>query len=142
MRYLLDTNVVSELRKRDGVADRNVIRWAARQDVDDLFISVVSVMEIDLGIRLVGRRDPVQAKALLAWFERAVLGDLADRILPISLDIALRTAALHVPNPRPERDAYIAATALSHGLTVITRNVADFKPMDVPLLNPWDERRQ
>ena len=142
MRYLLDTNVVSELRKRDGVADRNVIRWAARQDVDDLFISVVSVMEIDLGIRLVGRRDPVQAKALLAWFERAVLGDLADRILPISLDIALRTAALHVPNPRPERDAYIAATALSHGLTVITRNVADFEPMDVPLLNPWDERGQ
>lgn len=142
MRYLLDTNVVSELRKRDGVADRNVIRWAARQDVDDLFISVVSVMEIDLGIRLVGRRDPVHAKALLAWFERAVLGDLADRILPISLDIALRTAALHVPNPRPERDAYIAATALSHGLTVITRNVADFEPMDVPLLNPWDERGQ
>ncbi|MGC3953791.1 MAG: type II toxin-antitoxin system VapC family toxin [Propionicimonas sp.] len=137
MRYLLDTNVLSELRKREGIADRNVVGWAAAQDAEQLFVSVISVMELDLGIRLVERRDPAQGKVLRTWLDRAVLGDLADRILPVSLDIALRVAALHVPNPRPERDAYLAATALSHGLTMVTHNVADFEPTGVPLLNPW-----
>ena len=97
-------------------------------------------MEIELGIRLVERRDHAQGVVLRTWFERAVLEDLVDRILPVSLDIALRTAALHVPNPRPERDAYIAATALSHGLTVVTRNIADFESTGVRLFNPWQEK--
>ncbi|BBZ51386.1 type II toxin-antitoxin system VapC family toxin [Mycobacterium heidelbergense] len=135
---MLDTNVISELRKRAGAADRHVLGWAAGQDVEDLFLSVVSVMELELGITRIERRDSRQGEALRAWFERAVIGDLADRILPITLAVARRTAAMHVPDPRPDRDAYIAATAQVHGLTVVTRNVADFVPMGVAFLNPWE----
>ena len=137
MKSLLDTNVVSELRKRPGVADPRVLAWADAQDVDDLYISVISVMEIELGVARIERRDAEQGAILRAWFERAVIGDLDGRTLPVSLTIARRTALLHVPDPRPDRDAHLAATAHVHGLTVATRNVADFAPTGVSVFNPW-----
>lgn len=136
--FLLDTNVVSELRKvRLGKADPNVARWADEVDPADLYLSVIVVQELEIGIRLAERRDPAQGAIFRAWLEAQVLPAFAGRILPVDIAVALRSAALHVPDPRPVRDALIAATALVHRMTVITRNVADFAPTSVSVLNPW-----
>ena len=138
MSHLLDTNVVSELRKaRAGKADPGVMAWAANVDANRLFISVVTVMELELGVLSLARKDPGQATLLRAWLQQQVLPEFAERILPIDLAVARRCAGLHVPNRRSERDALIAATALVHGLTVVTRNVGDFAPTGVPIINPW-----
>lgn len=134
--FLLDTNVVSELRRPER-ADANVRAWASGTPAELYAISVVTVLELERGILLVERRDAMQAAVLRRWLEREILTPLADRILPIDTAIARRCANLHVPDPRPERDALIAATALTLGLTVVTRNVGDFEPMGVALLNPW-----
>lgn len=139
MSFLLDTNVISELRKRPGIADARVVAWANARASDDLFISVVTVLEIELGVARLERRDASAGRALRRWLEDGVLGGFAGRILSIGLAEARRAADLHVPDPRPERDAYIAATALVHGLTVVTRNVADFESIGVPLVDPWEE---
>jgi len=137
--YLLDTNVVSELRKiRSGRADARVASWASTPSSEGFFISVISLMELETGVLLLARRDPAQAASLRAWMNDQVIPGFADRVLPVDEAIALRCAALHVPDTRPERDALIAATALVHGMTVVTRNVADFLPMGVALFNPWD----
>jgi predicted nucleic acid-binding protein len=135
--YLLDTNVVSELRKRPGVVDPHVLAWAEARPAHQLSISAITVMEIELGILLLERRDADQGKMLRQWFERGVLVGFAGRILPVDVGVARRAAQLHAPDPRPERDEYIAATALEHGLTVATRNIADFEPTGVPLVDPW-----
>lgn len=134
--FLLDTNVVSELRRPER-ADANVRAWASGTPAELYAISVVTVLELERGILLVERRDAMQAAVLRRWLEREILTPLADRILPIDTAIARRCANLHVPDPRPERDALIAATALTLGLTVVTRNVGDFEPMGVTLINPW-----
>ena len=136
MTYLIDTNVWSELRNR-GRADGNVRRWAEAANPAELYLSAVTVFELERGILLMERWDPQQGSRLRGWLERQVLEPFESQILPIDTEIARRCAALHVPNPRPERDALIAATALTHGLTVVTRNVGDFEPMRVALLNPW-----
>ena len=136
MSYLVDTNVWSELRNR-GRADANVAAWAAATDPAELYLSVVTVFELERGVRLVERRDPVQGAGLRRWLEQQVLGPFDGQVLPIDAVIARRCAALHVPDPRPERDALIAATAATHGLTVVTRNLGDFEPMGVDLFNPW-----
>lgn len=138
MSYLLDTNVVSELRKSPRRIDPNVAAWAASLVADQQFLSVISVFEIDLGILQVERRDGQQGMLLRRWFDVGVLGVFAERTLSVDREIARRAAGLHVPDPRPERDAYIAATALVHGLTVATRNVGDFDSMSIPLINPWE----
>ena len=136
--YLLDTNVVSELRKvKAGRADRHVSGWAQSVSAGRLFISVISLMELESGVLLILRRDAAQGAVLRAWLANQVRPAFAGRVLPVDEAVALRCAPLHVPDPRPERDALIAATALVHGLTVVTRNVADFLPMDVLLYNPW-----
>ena len=136
--FLLDTHVVSELRKvRLGKADPNLARWADEVDPADLYLSVIVVQELEIGIRLAERRDPAQGAIFRAWLEAQVLPAFAGRILPVDIAVALRSAALHVPDPRPVRDALIAATALVHRMTVITRNVADFAPTSVSVLNPW-----
>lgn len=134
--FLLDTNVVSELRKA-GKADYRVVAWAEQTDVQFMYISVVSVLEIRLGILSLQRKDKAQADVLGTWLSRQVIPGFAERILPVDLPVALRCAELHVPDPRSDRDALIAATALAHGLTVVTRNVKDFQPTGVATLNPW-----
>ena len=135
MTFLLDTNVVSELRRTRS--EPAVFAWTAAQGAATLFLSVVTIMEIELGILRIGRRDPVQAGRLRRWMTAQVLAPFAGRILPINIEVAQRCARLHVPDPRPERDAMIAATALVHGLTMVTRNTADFAATGVVLLNPW-----
>jgi len=135
--FLLDTNVICELRRPDR-ADRNVVAWANAIPAANFFISVISILEIELGARLIKRKDATQGAILRNWIDAQVLARFEGRILAIDTTVAQRCAQLHVPNPRAERDALIAATALVHGLTVVTRNVGDFEPTGVPLLNPWD----
>lgn len=143
MNYLLDTNVVSELRKiRHGKADRRVARWADGVDASDLFISVVTVQEIEIGVLLAERRDPKQGAILRAWLAQQVLPAFEGRILFIDTAIAQRSARLHVPDPRPVRDGLIAATAWVHGMTVVTRNLADFEPTGVAVVNPWEFKQR
>jgi len=141
MMYVLDTNVLSELRKvRLGTADANVATWAESVDAAALFVSVISVMELELGVLAIERRDATQGAMLRAWLDLKVLPEFAERTLPIDTAVAQRCARLHVPDKRGERDALIAATALVHGMAVVTRNVADFKPTGVVTVNPWDPR--
>ena len=137
--YLLDTNVVSELRKvRFGKADRQVARWADGVHASNLYLSVITVQELEIGVQLAERRDPAQGAIFRAWMDQYVLPAFAGRILSVDLAVAQRSARLHVPNPRPVRDGLIAATALVHSMTVVTRNVSDFQGAGVALLNPWD----
>jgi len=137
--FILDTNVVSELRKiRLGRADKNVAQWADSVDSTDLYLSAITVQELEMGVLLAERRDPPQGAIFRTWFERHVLPAFAGRILPVDTAVAKRSAALHVPDPRPVMDSLIAATALVHGMTVVTRNVADFQSSGVSLLNPWE----
>lgn len=136
--YLLDTNVVSELRKlRLGKADANVAAWAQGVDAADLFVSAITILELELGVLSVERKDAAQGAMLRAWLEQRVLPEFCARILPVDTAVARRCARLHVPDRRSERDALIAATALVHGMAVVTRNVADFEPTGVPLVDPW-----
>ena len=136
--YLLDTNVVSELRKiRLGKADPHVADWADSVDAVDLYLSVITVQELEIGVLLAERRDPSQWAIFRAWLNSHVLPAFTGRILVVDTAVAQRSARLHVPDPRPVRDGLIAATALVHGMTVVTRNVADFVPTGVATLNPW-----
>lgn len=139
--YLLDTNVISELRKARKTHP-NVKKWAEPLPSASFYISVISVLELEIGILLIGRRDKdrrdqEQGAILRAWMDSHVLPAFSDRILAIDTAVAQRCATLHVPNPRSDRDALIAATALVHGLTVVTRNTADFEHTGVGVLNPW-----
>lgn len=135
---LLDTNVVSELRKvGDGRADPGVMAWLAGTDASSCYVSALTLMELEIGILRVEQRDPAQGNLLRRWMESRVMPEFAERTLPVDTTVALRCARLHVPDPRAERDALIAATALVHGMRVVTRNVADFAATGVPLLNPW-----
>ena len=141
--YLLDTNVVSELRKaKSGRADPNVVAWAQPIPVGSLFLSAITVLELELGVLLIERREAVQGRILRAWLDQSVLPAFEGRILPVDVEVARRCARMHVPDPRSERDALIAATALVHGMTVVTRNVPDFSGLDLPLLDPWQTGTQ
>lgn len=136
--YLLDTNVVSELRKvRAGKADANVARWAELADAAQLFVSVIVLQELEIGVLLAERKDPGKGRILRVWLEDYVLHAFSGRILPVDKAVARIGARLHVPDPRPVRDALIAATALVHQMTVVTRNTQDFAPTGVSVLNPW-----
>ena len=137
--YLLDTNVVSELRKIDaGKADRHVARWANAVDVSELFLSALTLEELERGVLLVERRDRRQGEMLRTWLESKLLPAFEERILAVDASVARRCAALHVPDPRSPIDALIAATALVHGLKLVTRNVAHFAPTGVEVVNPWE----
>ena len=139
--YLLDTNLVSELRRvRAGKADPGVSAWAERVEAGSLFVSVITLHELELGVLLVERRDGRQGAVLRQWLEQAVVPAFAGRILSVDEAVARRSAGLHVPDPQPFRDGLIAATALVHNLVVVTRNLADFQASGVRLLNPWQGR--
>lgn len=139
MMFVLDTNVVSELRKvRLGKANPNVVAWTQSVDATDLFVSAITIMELELGVLSIERKDPTQGALLRSWLEQQVLPEFSGRTLPVDTAVAQRCARLHVPDKRGERDALIAATAFVHGMTVVTRNVADFQPTGVALVNPWE----
>jgi predicted nucleic acid-binding protein len=134
--FLLDTNVISELRRPEK-ANPKVALWAATVRQAELYLSVISILEIEAGILLIEHRnDHAQAGTMRIWMDR-IRQSFATRILPVDTEVALRCARLHVPDRRPDRDALIAATALVHELTVVTRNVADFRPTNVAVLDPW-----
>jgi predicted nucleic acid-binding protein len=136
--FVLDTNVVSELRKaKAGKADTNVAAWAANVPASSLFLSAITILELETGVLLVERRDPTQGAMLRAWLDDHVLPAFAGRVLSVDIAVAQRCASLHVPDPRSDRDALIAATALVHGMAVVTRNLADFEATGVRLINPW-----
>lgn len=139
MMYVLDTNVVSELRKvKAGKADVNVAAWTATVDAASLFISAITVMELEMGVLQIERRDAGQGAMLRSWLDHHVMPEFSGRVLPIDSIVAQRCARLHVSDRRAERDALIAATALVHGMTVVTRNVADFIATGVTMCNPWE----
>ncbi len=138
MTFLLDTNVVSELRRaKSGKANPSVTAWAAQIPAGSLYLSAIALLELEMGVLQLERRDASQGMILRAWLDRHVLPAFAGRVLSVDAAVALQCARLHVPNRLSERDAMIAATALVHGMTVVTRNVADFKASGVLLLNPW-----
>ncbi len=137
--FVLDSNVVSELRKvRFGRADANVAQWADGVDAGSLYISAITVMELEAGVLQMERRDSKQGQVLRKWLDDYVLAAFDGRVLAVDTAVAKRCAGLHVPDPRSERDALIAATALVHGMTVVTRNIVDFGQTGAMLLNPWD----
>jgi predicted nucleic acid-binding protein len=134
--FLLDTNVVSELRKPKN-ADANVIAWASSVPLAAQFLSAITVLELELGVVSSERKDASQGAVLRKWLDGQVLPQFSGRVLAFDQAVALRCARLHVPDRRPERDAIIAATALAHSMTVVTRNTKDFDATGVQLLNPW-----
>lgn len=136
--YLLDTNIISELRKApSGKANENVINWASSVSSTSLYLSVITILELQTGILLKKRKDPTQASILQNWLTNKVFPAFTHRIIPIDTDVAIKCASLHVPNPQSERDALIAASALTHGMTVVTRNIKDYKSSKVSVHNPW-----
>ncbi len=136
--FLLDSNVVSELRKvRSGRAAQGLADWAESVEARQLYLSVVTLQELEIGVLQAERRDSTQGALLRAWLDAHVLPAFAGRILVVDAAVARRSARLPVPDPRPFRDCLIAATALVHGMTVVTRNVVAFQTTGVQLLNPW-----
>jgi predicted nucleic acid-binding protein len=134
--FLLDTNVISELRRPER-ANKNVVAWASTIPAASFFLSAISILEVELGTLKIARRDAAQGAILRAWIDEQLLPRFEGRILAFDTAVAQRCARLHVPDRRAERDALIAATAMVHSLTVVTRNIADFKSIGVALLNPW-----
>lgn len=136
--YLLDTNVISELRKvRAGKADARVTAWSRGVPGASLYLSAMVVQELEIGTLQMERKDPLQGAILREWLEQQVLPIFSNRILPVDTAVARRSAQLHVPDPRPYRDGLIAATALVHGMTLVTRNTVDFVGVGVFMINPW-----
>jgi len=137
--FLVDTNVISESRKvRSGRAAPEVVAWLRATDPSTTFISAMSLFELELGVVLIERRDAAQGERLRRWLDHVVRPGFAGRVLAMDASVAVACAALHVPDPVSERDGWIAATGLVHGLTVVTRNVADFAATGVRLFNPWE----
>lgn len=134
--FLVDTDYLSETRKV-ARANLNVMAWSRANPDRTLHVSAITILEIELGICHLARRDLSQSGMLREWLEVVVLPNFVGRILDVDLAIVRRAAALHVPDPRPHLDALIAGTALVHGLTLVTRNTADFIPMGVRTLDPW-----
>ncbi len=139
MKYILDTNVISEIRKAGTPKiDPRVAAWVESVSPASCYLSVITILELEMGILGIVHRDNRQGYILRQWFEKKVLPAFDGRILAIDTEIALACARLHVPDRKPERDALIAATALVHKMTLVTRNVRDFSHEAIQLLNPWN----
>lgn len=140
MSWLLDTNVISELR-RPASAHPALWEWEVRQSRSRLFVSAITIMELEIGVCRKEHTDPRQGAVLRTWLDGHVMPEFDGRTIPVDSTVAIRAGALHAPSPRPYSDALIAATAIVHGLTVVTRNAQDFMPLGVPVLNPWGDER-
>lgn len=139
MSFLLDTNVVSELRKPASKVNPGVLAWSKKHSLVEQFLSAVTIFELELGVSLKERRDPAQGAQLRAWLEDQVKPSFTGRILPFDDAVAAHAARLHVDDPRPLADSFIAATAQLHGLTLVTRNERDFSSFRLPCINPWSD---
>ncbi len=137
--FVLDTNVVSELRKaKAGRANPGLTDWASGVPAALMFLSVISLHELEHGVLLAERNDPPKGEVLREWLNSSVLPAFSDRILDVDPAVALKAAGLHVPDPAPFRDALIGATAIVHGMAVVTRNASDFEGFaDLELIDPW-----
>ena len=136
MSYLLDTNVVSALRRKDR-AEKRVLDWFERVAEADFFVSVLTMMEIEIGVRRLELHDPRQAAVIRAWKEGPLEALFRGRCVTVDRETVERCAALHVPGPQPEIDALIAATAIAKRLTLVTRNERDFTGIPIAVVNPW-----
>jgi len=138
--FVLDTNVVSELRKvRSGKANPGVAAWAEKVPSVELFISAITIQELEHGVLLMERSDPTQGAMLREWLDQSVAAAFKNRVIAVDERVARSAAALHVPDPAPFRDALIGATALVHEMTVVTRDLKDFRRFGgVDVLDPWD----
>lgn len=137
--FLLDTNVVSELRSGKPQQSAAVRAWAQGQPLQQLYLSAVTVMELEMGVLRMERKDQLQGKVLRRW-ATAMLEQFDGRVLAFGVETALRCAAMHVPDTKSMRDSMIEATALEHGLVLVTRNRADFSAITVKLVNPWEDQ--
>lgn len=138
--YLLDTNIISELRLiPKNKANIHVEQWAKSCKSHQFFVSTISLMELEKGCLLKKRKDTQQGDMLLKWFYHTVIPSFENCILVIDTLVASVCASLHIPNPRPENDTWIAATAIVHDLILVTRNVKDYAGLPVKILNPFNE---
>lgn len=140
--FVLDTNVVSELRKvRSGKADPGVATWASEVPSGQLFVSSITIHELEHGVLLAERADPPKGAVLRRWLDHSVAAAFDQHVLAVDATVARRAAALHVPDPAPFRDGLIGATALVHGMTLVTRNIKDFTRFDgLDIIDPWGPR--
>jgi toxin FitB len=134
--YVLDTHVISELRLGKPKQSAALRAWAASVPASQLFLSAVCLLELEKGVLALEHKAPPQGSALRVWLT-GVRAAFSGRVLPFTENTAILCAALHVPNPRPDRDAMIAATALEHGMQMVTRNTAEFAGTGVQLINPF-----
>lgn len=135
--FVLDTNVLSELRQGKPHRDPRVLAWASGQEAARLYFSAATAFELEVGVLGMERKDKTQGERLRNWWT-LVQAAFAGRILPFRGSTALLCAPLHVPDKRPYRDTMIAATALEHGFALVTRNVSDFQVPGLKLVNPWE----